>query len=293
MKLVTFLREGNKMPEVGVLKETGVVPVEDCGLVFIDMLDLIRNINEYEEDYLDRFAHERRMALSMHEVTLLAPIVRPEQDVICLGLNYAEHVEEAKQYSDDAFGIDKPKAVYFSKRCARSPGTGEAVSAYEKLTQKLDYEAELAVIIGKEAYQVAPEDTEQYVFGYTILNDLTARDVQTAHSQWYFGKSLDGFCPMGPCIVTRDEFEYPPKLQISASVNGELRQNSTTDLLIHTIPEIISELSQGIRLMPGTIIATGTPKGTGMGMAPPAFLKKGDTVVCSIEGIGDLETPIV
>ncbi|MBQ1532936.1 MAG: fumarylacetoacetate hydrolase family protein [Solobacterium sp.] len=293
MKLVTFLRNGNKLPEVGVLKETGVVPVEDCGLMFVDMNDLILNINSTEENYLDRMAHERRMSLSLHEVTLLAPIVHPMQDVICLGLNYTEHVEEAKQYSGEAFDIDKPKAVYFSKRCFEAPGTGAPVSAYVELTQKLDYEAELAVIIGKEAYKVAPEDTEQYVFGYTVLNDLTARDVQTAHSQWYFGKSLEGFCPMGPCIVTRDEFEYPPKLQISSAVNGELRQSSTTDLLIHSIPEIISELSQGMRLMPGTIIATGTPKGTGMGLTPPVFLKKGDTVVCSIEGIGDLETPIV
>ncbi len=293
MKLVTFLRNGSKLPEVGVLKETGVVPIEDCELMFMDMLDLINNINARELDYLDRIAHERRMSLSLHDVTLLAPIVSPPQDVICLGLNYTEHVEEAKQYSDDAFGLDKPQAVYFSKRCAVAPGPGAPVSAYEELTQKLDYEAELAVIIGKEAYKVAPEDTEQYVFGYTVLNDLTARDVQTGHGQWYFGKSLDGFCPMGPCIVTRDEFEYPPKLEISSTVNGVLRQSSTTDLLIHTIPQIISELSQGMRLKPGTIIATGTPKGTGMGLTPPAFLKKGDVVVCSIDGIGDLETPIV
>ncbi len=126
-----------------------------------------------------------------------------------------------------------------------------------------------------------------------ILNDFTARDLQTAHTQWYLGKSLEGYCPSGPCIVTKDEFAFPPDLSIRCRVNGELRQDSRTGNLIHTIPEVIAEFSRGIRLLPGTIIATGTPKGTCMGMKEPVFLKKGDVVVCEIEGIGHLENTIV
>ena len=154
--------------------------------------------------------------------------------------------------------------------------------------ERLDYEAELAVIIGKTAKNVPAEQAEEYIFGYTVLNDVSARVLQTSHKQWYFGKSLDGFTPMGPAIVTADEIPFPPKLRISACVNGEVRQDSTTDLLITGIADIIAELSSGMTLLPGTIIATGTPAGVGMGFDPPKFLKSGDTVECSIEGIGTL-----
>ena len=164
---------------------------------------------------------------------------------------------------------------------------------HNDLTERLDYEAELAVIIGQDALDVSAENAEQYVFGYTIINDVSARDLQTRHKQWYFGKSLDGFCPMGPCIVTRDEISWPPALDIRAEVNGELRQHSNTRMLIHGIDEIISVLSRGMLLKAGTIIATGTPKGVAMGMPLPRFLKTGDTVVCEIERIGRLENLVV
>jgi 2-keto-4-pentenoate hydratase/2-oxohepta-3-ene-1,7-dioic acid hydratase in catechol pathway len=152
----------------------------------------------------------------------------------------------------------------------------------------LDYECELGVIIGKDAKNVKTEDAAEYIFGYTIVNDVSARNLQTRHKQWYFGKSLDGFTPIGPCIVTADEIPFPPKLKITATVNGELRQDSATDLLITGIPEIIAELSSGMTLLPGTIIATGTPSGVGMGFDPPKFLKSGDVVECAVEGIGTL-----
>ena len=157
----------------------------------------------------------------------------------------------------------------------------------------LDYEVELAVIIGKDAKNVRREDAYNYVFGYTILNDVSARNLQTRHKQWYFGKSLDGFTPIGPCIVTADEFENPPVLAIKSYVNGELRQNSSTELLLFDIAHIISELSQGMTLKAGTIIATGTPAGVGMGFEPPNFLKSGDTVTCEIEKIGTLTNRIL
>ena len=159
--------------------------------------------------------------------------------------------------------------------------------------QKLDYECELAVVLGKDAKDVPAGQTKDYVFGYTILNDVSARDVQTAHKQWYFGKSLDGFTPMGPCIVTADEFDtYPPALPIRSRVNGELRQDSNTKLQIFDIDHVIHELSQGMTLKAGTIIATGTPAGVGMGMDPPQFLHPGDTVQCEIEGIGTLTNTV-
>ena len=149
------------------------------------------------------------------------------------------------------------------------------------------------MIIRKDAYCVSEEEAKDYIFGYTVINDVSARDVQTRHKQWYFGKSLDGFLPMGPCIVSADEIAYPPKLPIRSYVNGELRQNSNTELLIFDIDHVISELSQGMTLQAGTIIAMGTPAGVGMGFEPPKFLKTGDVVTCEIEGIGRITNPIV
>ena len=170
---------------------------------------------------------------------------------------------------------------------------GGFIEAHTDLVQKLDYECELAVVLGKDAKDVPAGQTKDYVFGYTILNDVSARDVQTAHKQWYFGKSLDGFTPMGPCIVTADEFDtYPPALPIRSRVNGELRQDSNTKLQIFDIDHVIHELSQGMTLKAGTIIATGTPAGVGMGMDPPQFLHPGDTVQCEIEGIGTLTNTV-
>ena len=223
---------------------------------------------------------------------LLSPIPCPLQDVICLGLNYTEHAEEAAAYSSESFVSKDRYPVYFSKRVYRSPGDGEPVPAYTDLVDSLDYEAELAVIIGKDIKGIAPEEVKDCIFGYTILNDISARNIQTRHTQWYLGKSLDGFTPMGPCIVTADEFAWPPKLRIASIVNGEIRQNSTTDMLIFGLERIISELSAGMTLRAGTIISTGTPKGVGMGFDPPRFLKPGDTVSCVIEGIGALTNVI-
>ena len=133
---------------------------------------------------------------------------------------------------------------------------------------------------------------QEYLFGYTVLNDVSARELQTGHGQWYFGKSLDGFCPMGPCVLTADSVPFPPKLSICSRVNGELRQDSNTELFIHGIAEVVAELSRGMTLKAGTIIATGTPAGVGMGFDPPKFLKPGDTVECEIEGIGILKNII-
>jgi 2-keto-4-pentenoate hydratase/2-oxohepta-3-ene-1,7-dioic acid hydratase in catechol pathway len=278
MKLITFLKNG--VERVGVLSgdEQTVTP-----LPVADMNALI------ESGEIPAPVEEE---IPLSEVTLLAPIPRPRQDVICLGINYKAHAQEAERYSE-AFLKEKPIPIYFSKRVSEAVAPEGFIESHPGLVERLDYEAELALIIGKRAKDVPAEKAEEYIFGYTVLNDVSARVLQTSHKQWYFGKSLDGFTPIGPCIVTADEIPFPPKLKITATVNGELRQDSTTDLLITGIPEIIAELSSGMTLLPGTIIATGTPSGVGMGFEPPKFLKPGDVVTCEIEGIGTLTNPIL
>ena len=228
----------------------------------------------------------------LEDVTLLAPIPRPRQDVICLGMNYRDHEKEAARYDAEAFTKEKPAAVYFSKRVSRAGDPDGTIPRYKGLVERLDYEAELAVIIGKTARNVKAEEAGAYIFGYTVLNDVSARDLQTGHKQWYFGKGLDGFTPMGPCILTADETAFPPALEISCAVNGEERQHSNTSLLIHGIPEIIEELSAGMTLLPGTVIATGTPAGVGMGFEPPRFLEAGVVVECTIQNIGTLRSTV-
>ena len=220
-------------------------------------------------------------------VKLLSPIPRPRQDVLCLGINYTAHAEEAERFSKESFGGERPYPIFFS-----SQGTDAPIPAYTGLVDSLDYECELGVVIGKDAKNVKREDVPDYIFGYTIVNDVSARNLQTRHKQWYFGKSLDGFTPMGPCIVSADEFAFPPKQRIACRVNGDLRQDSSTANLITGITDIIVMLSEGMTLKAGTVIATGTPAGVGMGMKPPTFLKPGDVVECEIEGIGVLRNHI-
>ena len=226
--------------------------------------------------------------IDSQNVEILSPIPHPRQDVICLGINYSDHAKEAEGFDKEAFSKERPDPIFFSKRVSYSQGTGDIIPLHEDICDSLDYETELGVVIGKEAYKVKAEDAAEYIFGYTIVNDVSARNLQTKHKQWYFGKSLDGFTPMGPCIVSKDEFDGIPELDIKTHVNGDLRQSSNTKNLITGIPEIIEILSAGMTLTPGTVIATGTPSGVAMGMDPPEFLRDGDEILCEIEGIGRL-----
>ncbi len=302
--------------EVGILSKDGtrVLPAAETGISYPDMNTLIAGHLPEEMEALRAAAEAFDMPASAadaaentetetdsengrglcvgRDVKILSPIPVPLQDVICLGLNYTEHAEEAAAYAKEAFTSKDRYPVYFAKRVNHSPADGDPVPAYADLVDSLDYEAELAVIIGKDVKGISPEDVPGCIFGYTILNDFSARNLQTRHTQWYLGKSLDGYTPMGPCIVTADEFSFPPRLRISSRVNGELRQDSTTDMLIFGIDHIISELSRAMTLKAGTIISTGTPKGVGMGFDPPKFLHAGDTVTCEIEGIGTLTNTI-
>lgn len=296
MKLVTY--EAEHQEQVGILNtaETHIYPISSLGLSYGTMNELIQYITPAEQELLSASASKAPEAipgaLPKEHIQLLSPIPCPMQDVICLGINYMAHADESSRYSEDAFGGERPYPIYFSKRVNRAVADGEPILAHTDLVDSLDYECELAVIIGKDAKDVSEENAADYIFGYTILNDVSARNVQTRHKQWYFGKSLDNFTPVGPCILTADAVSFPPKLGIQSKVNGELRQNSNTGLLITGIARIISELSQGMTLKAGTIIATGTPAGVGMGFEPPRFLVPGDVVECMIENIGSITNPV-
>ncbi len=177
----------------------------------------------------------------------------------------------------------------FSKVASPAIGQGDNIKAFPEYTDKADYEVELAVIIGKDGIDIRKEDAEDYIFGYTIVNDVSARNIQRKHGQWFKGKSLETYCPMGPVIVHKSALPFPIELEIKCSINGELRQNSNTKQLIFDIPSIIHDLSKGMYLRKGDIIITGTPAGVGLGFKPFKFLKPGDEIECSIEGIGTLK----
>lgn len=286
MKLVTYRFENTQC--VGVLtQDETVLPLD-----YPDMNTLIETASPADLRSAASAAERAGVRVPLAEVELLAPIPRPRQDILCLGMNYKDHADEAAQYNAEAFTKEKPVAVYFSKRVSQAVAPEGDIERHAGLVERLDYEVELGVILGKAARNVKAEEAGDYIFGYTVINDVSARDVQTSHKQWYFGKSLDGFTPMGPCIVTADEIAFPPALDISSAVNGEPRQHSNTRLFLTGIPALLEELTAGMTLLPGTIIATGTPAGVGMGFDPPKFLQSGDVVECTIQGIGTIRNTV-
>ncbi len=219
----------------------------------------------------------------------LAPLPSPAKNVFCVGRNYAEHIAEGDRAQNQKVGVTE-HPVFFTKPRTAVIGPGAAIPLFPHVSTSIDYEVELALVIGKRGRDIRPEDVFDHILGYTIINDISARDIQRRHGGQYFkGKGLDGSCPMGPCIVTADEIGDPQDLKISLTVNGETRQDSTTALMIFDIPTLIASLSAGMTLEPGDILATGTPSGVGYAMDPPRFLADGDVVVCSIENIGKLE----
>jgi len=261
--------------------------VSDMGVSVNDMNELIAVWNDVKGQLADGIQNTDSMT-PLNDAQILAPIPYPRQDVVCLGVNYADHLKET---SDGIDFTKKADTVYFSKRVNEANYTGGSIPVYD-FVEKLDYEVELGVILGRDAFKVTEETARDYIFGYTIINDVSAREVQVRHQQWYLGKSLDGYTPMGPCIVTADEITDAHNLDIASYVNGEKRQDSNTRYMLTTIESAITELSQGMTLQAGTIIATGTPAGVAMGMKEPVFLKKGDVVSCRIEQIGELSNNI-
>ncbi len=232
--------------------------------------------------------------MPLDQVTLEAPIPRPTRNIFCIGKNYYEHAHEFARSGFDssaANGAVPKHPIIFSKVPETVVPNGAAIVIDPGVSTAIDYEAELALIIGKAGRGIRPENALDHVWGYTIVNDVTARDLQGRHSQWLIGKSQDTFCPMGPWAVTKDEIDISDTA-IRCFVNGEIRQSSNTGLLIFDVPTIIAAISAGITLQPGDIIATGTPVGVGIGFDPPRYLKKGDVVRAEIDGIGALENRV-
>lgn len=232
--------------------------------------------------------------VALGDVRLRAPVPRPRRNIFCVGKNYHEHAHEFAKSGFDSSAAQGavPKApIVFSKVPECVVAQGDTVRIDADVSTAIDYEAELAVIIGTGGRNIRAEDALSHVWGYTIVNDVTARDLQSHHSQWLIGKSQDTFCPMGPCAVTADEIDLSDT-KVQCWVNGELRQDSNTGLLIFDVPTIIAAISNGVTLRPGDVIATGTPAGVGIGFKPPKYLVPGDRVKVEIGGIGALENPV-
>jgi len=285
MKFVHFVFENTK--HLGVLKN------EDCkNLEIICFKDLginAKTMNDFIIDYEHYSAFleglNKVSSIKVPRQNLLAPIEEPLQDIICLGINFLDHAKESAKFKGEAFE-ERGYPVYFGKRvnCASAPYG--ILPLHEDITKQLDYECELAFILAKEAYKIKAKQAYEYIFGYTIINDLSARELQARHKQFYRAKSLESSTIMGPYIVKSEDIAYPPKLDLKSYVNGELRQNSNTEFFIFDIAYVLEELSASMRLKAGSIISMGTPSGVGMGFNPPKFLKDGDIVRCEIENIG-------
>lgn len=288
MRIATFKHENKRT--VGLVTEDSLsvspfdLSAEQASLDIQSIIDLVANGK-------DTLALEQ--TISINEVQLLAPIPEPRRNIWCVGRNYHAH---AKELSKSVFKNNNadPEAwpIVFTKVPECVIGPGDKVILPTELTTQVDYEAELALVIGRGGKNISRDDAMEHIFAYTILNDVTARDVQMRHQQWDMGKSFDTFCPMGPWLVTADEIDGR-KTRVRCWVNGELRQDGPTENMIFDIPSLIETISRGITLYPGDIIATGTPAGVGMGMDPPSYLQSGDVVRIEIDGIGVLENTFI
>lgn len=295
MRFLRFIPKETIEELIGILSKDGKTVFE---LNFFELGKKYRSIQEIIEHFNEKELKEVRNLLAgdldgkgkyeIENIKILSPLKRTIHDIICAGFNYEDHLKEIKKDSSNKV----LNSVYFSKRATKIMGLDDEIDGHFDLDEALDYEVELAVVIGKEGTNIAPEDAEDYIFGYTIMNDVSARGIQGKHRQWYKGKSLDTFTVLGPVIVTKDELPLPLELDITSILNGEVRQQSNTRLMIRNINELISEISQGITLEPGDIIATGTCSGVGVGFNPPKYMKSGDIIECKIEKIGNLRNRI-
>ena len=282
MRFVTF-RHGDAPPEAGVIVQDRIVPLAGAG--FPDMLAVLRGgapAKAKIENWI--YNPPSGAAFSLDSVTLLAPIPRPPK-LICVGLNYRDHALESK--------MEIPKVpTIFAKFATAVIGPGQPIVLPKNSTQP-DYEAEFAFVIGTGGRHIPAEEWERHVFGYTLLNDVSARDFQMATSQWMMGKTFDTFAPMGPHLVSADEIADPHALDIGLRINGQTLQQSNTRQLIFKIPELIAYLSSVMTLEPGDVVSTGTPAGVGYARNPPRFLQPGDDVVISVDQIGELRNPVI
>jgi 2-keto-4-pentenoate hydratase/2-oxohepta-3-ene-1,7-dioic acid hydratase in catechol pathway len=309
MRLASFSTTDLPHPRLGLVQQDEIVDV--------DLAARALNLQSYDhmQDLIDHYeqgmavlraisdkAAGRRLrevktfsaigaAYALSQVELAAPIPRPRKNVMCLGLNYTEHAREsAKARGRQDTVLEAP--IFFTKAPTTINTPYGTIVIDPAVSTEIDWEAELAVIIGKPGKNIREEDALSHVFGYTVLNDVTARDIQNRHRQFFKGKSIDGYCPMGPWIVTSDEIPDPQQLKLCLRVNGVTKQDDTTANMLYDVRSIIAILSQGLTLEAGDIIATGTPSGVGFARTPPEFLKAGDVMETEIEGIGTLRNTV-
>lgn len=295
MKLLTY-KTAESEARLGFLHNNQVIDMEDFGdisnfplpndmLELIDMgIELIAELNEMVAETPENFFAE--IAYSLEEVTFLAPIQKPRKNIIGIGLNYTEHVAESARTLDTTGKLPQ-KPIIFSKPPTTVTATNTDIVKNTKLTAQLDWEVELAVVIGKHGKYVPKEDALEYVYGYTVINDISARDCRR-EGQWIVSKGQDTFAPMGPILVTADEIANPHNLNLYLKVNGVEKQNSNTQFMLFNINDLIEDLSTVFTLEPGDIIATGTPAGVGAGRDPQEWLYEGDVLEATVEGIGTI-----
>ncbi|TNC29118.1 fumarylacetoacetate hydrolase family protein [Amycolatopsis alkalitolerans] len=293
MKLVTFSAGAGTLvgaaePEAGLVRDVSALLPPDTGL-----LAVIERWAEFGPVLAGQAAGQP--AVPLDSVRLHAPIPVPRRDIYCVGKNYREHAAEFGRsgYDSPSRSEELPdKPIIFSKATTAVTGPYDDIDPHHGVTNELDYEGELAVIIGRGGRGISRESAYEHVWGYTMLNDVTARDLQRDHKQWLLGKSLDTHCPMGPYAVTADEVPDIAGLELETTVNGENRQLALVKDLIFDIPDLIATLSAGMTLLPGDIIATGTPAGVGIGFTPPKFLVSGDVVEVAVTGLGVLRNRV-
>ena len=295
MKLVTY-KTSESEARLGFIHNDLVVDMEDFGEMsnfplpndMLELIDLGFEIIAEITDLLESTNDSDLMEISfkVKEVTLLAPIQKPRKNIIGIGLNYTEHVAESARTLDTTGKLPQ-KPIIFSKPPTSVTGPNTDVILNSRLTQQLDYEVEIAVVIGKDGKYVETEDALDYVFGYTIINDISARDCRR-EGQWIVSKGQDTFAPMGPYLVTKDEIADPHKLNLSLKLNGVEKQNSNSSLMLFNINNLIVDLSTVFTIEAGDIIATGTPAGVGAGRSPQEWMKNGDVMEATVEGLGTL-----
>lgn len=298
MRYATFsLLAGPSSPRLGVLGGDGIVDFAAAvagrweGDPPSNLLGLIQQGPDAWDRARELAAAGATPAYGIDQIRWHAPIPRPLKNIFCVGRNYAAHVKEGPAaYNREVKLPDIP--VFFTKAPTTVNGPFDDVPRHRGVTEQLDWEVELGVIIGRAGRNLTKSDALAHVFGYTALNDLTARDLQQRHTQWFKGKSLDGSCPMGPVVVTADEFGNPQDTRVSLRVNGVTKQDATTADMIFPVDTIIEWLSKGLTLEPGDIIATGTPEGVGMGRTPQEWLHDGDVIETEVEGIGIMRNRI-
>ncbi len=291
MRLVTYIDNAD-ITKTGLLNNDTVVPLEQ--------LDISNDMNEIIKDFqnVKKIIGENKIesltSVNVSDIKLLAPIPRPLRNIMCVGKNYHDHAQEFYGSGFDSSGkkavADFP--VIFTKATTSVIATDENIILANDYTNTTDYEGELGLILSKGGKNIKPEDAYDYIFGYTIINDVSARNIQKQHEQWFIGKSPDTYCPMGPAIVTSDEIGDVTKLKLKTTVNGEVRQDSIVERLIFDIPTLLSTISKTMTLEVCDIIATGTPAGVGIGFEPPVYLKSGDQVEVIIDKLGVLRNTI-